>query len=76
MISLSCRVPDHSWRLPPHHAQLLADEWIGLPTGLGFAWWLGETAVVDAVVTAAGTVLLTTRDTDRGRNPCLTGVTG
>ncbi|MBE1496303.1 hypothetical protein H4696_003403 [Amycolatopsis lexingtonensis] len=63
----------HGRPLHPHHVQLLADERIGLPTGLGFAWWLGETAVVDAVVTAVGAVLLTTRDTDRGRIPCLTG---
>ncbi len=63
----------HGRPLHPHHAQLLADVRIGLPVGLGFAWWLGETAVVDAVVTAGGVVLLTTRDTDRGRIPCLTG---
>jgi hypothetical protein len=69
-------VLDHHGRpLHPRHAQLLADEWIGLPTVLGFAWWFGETAVVDAVVTAAGAVLLT-RDTDRGRKPCPTGATG
>jgi hypothetical protein len=63
----------HGRPLHPHRTQLLADERIGLPTGLGFAWWLGETAVVDAVVTAAGSVLLTTRDTGSGRIPCLTG---
>jgi hypothetical protein len=63
----------HGRPLHPHHTQLLADDRIGLPTCVGYAWWIGESAVVDAVVTAAGAVLLTTRDTDRGRIPSLVG---
>ncbi|ATY17289.1 NUDIX hydrolase (plasmid) [Amycolatopsis sp. AA4] len=64
----------HGRPLHPLHPQLLADPRIGLPAGLGYAYWYGEAVVADAVVTTAGgDVLLTSRDTDRGRIPCLPG---
>ncbi|GLZ43529.1 NUDIX hydrolase [Actinokineospora sp. NBRC 105648] len=64
----------HGRPLHPHHVQLLADPRIGLPTGLGYAWWWGETAVVDTVVTTdTGHVLLIPRTTDQGVIPSLPG---
>jgi hypothetical protein len=64
----------HGRPLHPHHQQLLADTRIGLPTSLGYGFFYGEATVVDAVVTtASGHVLLTTRTTNIGRIPCLTG---
>lgn len=64
----------HGRPLHPLHLQLLDDPRIGLPTGLGYAHWFGEAVVADAVVTTAGgDILLTSRDTDSGRIPCLPG---
>jgi hypothetical protein len=63
----------HGRPLHPHHEQLLADPRIGLPVGIGSFWHHGEAVVADGIVTAAGHVLLTTRTTDQGRIPCLTG---
>ncbi|QFU87892.1 NUDIX hydrolase [Amycolatopsis sp. YIM 10] len=64
----------HGRALHPHHEQLLADDRIGLPTGLGYGWWAGETVVVDTVVTTTrGLVLIGERTTARGPIPCLVG---
>lgn len=57
------RLDQHGRPLHPHAEQLLADPRIGLPTGLGFAYRLGETVVADAVAIAGAHVLLTTRET-------------
>jgi len=64
----------HGRPLHPRHEQLLGDDRIGLPTGLGYGWWMGETVVADAVVTAvSGRVLVVPRTTDAGRIPSLPG---
>lgn len=64
----------HGRPLHPHHAQLLADDRIGMPTGLGYGWWTGETIVADAVVTTrSGHVLLIDRKTDSGVIPSIPG---
>lgn len=63
----------HGRPLHPHHEQLLGDDRIGLPTGLGFGYWYGESAVTDAVVTAGNAVLLVPRMTDAGTIPALPG---
>jgi hypothetical protein len=63
----------HGRPLHPHHEQLLADPRIGLPTSTGSFWHHAEAVVADGIVTAAAHVLLTTRPTDQGRIPCLTG---
>lgn len=60
----------HGRPVHPLREQLLADPRIGLPTSLGYAYWHGEAAVVDAVVTSSsGRVLLTSRDTNQGTIP-------
>lgn len=60
--------------LHPHAAQLLADPRIGLPTSLGFAYYLGESVVADAVAVAGDRVVLTTRATrHEGLIPSLPG---
>lgn len=53
----------HGRPLHPHAGQLLADARIGLPTGLGQAYLLGESVVADAVAVAGDQVLLITRTT-------------
>ncbi|ONF73964.1 NUDIX domain-containing protein [Amycolatopsis keratiniphila] len=63
----------HGRPMHPHHTQLLADDRIGLPVGLGFSYFWGEATVADSVVTAAGQVLLVPRATDQGVIPALPG---
>jgi ADP-ribose pyrophosphatase YjhB (NUDIX family) len=64
----------HGRPLHPHACQLLTDPRIGLPTSLGFAYYLGESVVVDAVAVAGDQVVLTTRTTPHeGLIPALPG---
>lgn len=64
----------HGRPVHPHAAQLLADPRIGLPTSLGFAYYLGESVVADAVAVAGDRVVLTTRATrHEGLIPSLPG---
>lgn len=64
----------HGRPLHPHARQLLADPRIGLPTSLGFAYYLGESVVVDAVAVAGDQVVLTSRATPHdGLIPALPG---
>ena len=64
----------HGRPLHPHYEQLLRDSRIEMPTGLGYGWWYGETAVADAVVTVAtGHVQIVPRTTDQGTLPSLPG---
>ncbi|GLW91794.1 NUDIX hydrolase [Actinokineospora globicatena] len=57
------RLDQHGRPLHPHYHDLLDDPRIGMPTGLGFARWYGETAVVDIVAVHQQRVVLVPRQT-------------
>jgi hypothetical protein len=67
------RLDQHGRPCMPRAEQLIAHPHIGLNTGVGFSYYLGENVVVDVVLLLGERVLLVDRTTDAGVIPSLPG---
>lgn len=63
----------HGRACMPFASQLIGDPRIGLNTGIGYGFYLGENAVVDTVLMRSDDVLLVSRVTDTDIIPALPG---